>query len=127
MRLTIIVPDNMIAIDGETYWNCDLTWIPKFFGELTQTEQSVHAVQWGWNNEEKGHIELVTGDPNIQITELGIFEQAISFWQARKEQVQIEEAERIRLMEEERARQEEYLSEEDLDAIIDQLQSDTTV
>lgn len=127
MRITIIVPDNMIAIDGDHVWGCDMSWIPTFFGENTQSEQKVHAVQWGWNDEEKGHIELVTQDPNIDITELGIFEQAIPIWEARKAEIAAEEAARLEREAAERAAQEQYLSEEDLDSIIDQLQTDTTV
>lgn len=66
MRLTIIVPDKAINIDG-VYLNRiqqDLSWIPS----------NVHAVQWydTW-----GEIEYTDQDNNQKITDLGIFEQAI--------------------------------------------------
>jgi hypothetical protein len=50
----------------------------------------------------------VTRDPNIDITELGIYEQAISIWESKK--LELEELEKYRLeqhrlMEEEQQRQ----------------------
>ena len=85
-KLTIITADSSIYVDGEFYDGFDLSWIPEYNGI------EVHAVQW---QEDHGEIELKSSDPNIQITELGIFEQAISQWQERKIQKFNEEQERL--------------------------------
>ena len=65
MRLTIIVPDKTIGVDGFFYSNIeqDLSWIPS----------NVHAVQW---NETHGEIEFNDGSPNEIIEDLGIYSQA---------------------------------------------------
>lgn len=66
MRITIIPSDKNITIDGQSLLNVqqDLSWIPS----------DVHAVQWfgdyGW-------IEYTDSRNNLEITELGIYEQAI--------------------------------------------------
>ena len=76
MRITIIPSKNKISIDGESLEGCDVvSWIPEFVGDITGVSQKVHAVQW---YDDHGEIELVTRDNNIPITELGIFEQAIT-------------------------------------------------
>lgn len=75
MRLIIIPIDTLISIDGENITGCDLSWIPEFVGDITGVPQKVHALQW---YDDHGEIELVTNDSNIKITELGIFEQAIT-------------------------------------------------
>jgi hypothetical protein len=81
MRLTIIPSENKILIDGESIEGCDVSWIPEFVGDITGVLQKVHAVQW---YDDHGEIELVTRDSNIPITELGIFEQAITKYEERK-------------------------------------------
>jgi len=75
MRLIIIPVDTMISIDGESIEECDVSWIPEFVGDITGVSQKVHALQW---YDDHGEIELVTNDSNIEITELGVFEQAIT-------------------------------------------------
>ena len=75
MRLIIIPIDTLISIDGENITGCDVSWIPEFVGDITGVSQKVHALQW---YDDHGEIELVTNDSNIKITELGIFEQAIT-------------------------------------------------
>jgi hypothetical protein len=87
MRLIIIPVDTMISIDGEPITGCDMSWVPEFVGDITGVSQKVHAVQW---YDDHGEIELVTRDNNIEITELGIFEQAIAKHAERKLQIQIE-------------------------------------
>jgi len=66
MRLTIIVSDKSINIDGIYLDRIeqDLSWIPS----------NIHAVQWynTW-----GEIEYNDRDDNEKILELGIFEQAL--------------------------------------------------
>jgi hypothetical protein len=81
MRLTIIPADKKISIDGECIEGCDVSWIPKFIGDVTGVPQKVHAVQWYDNH---GEIELVSKDNNIVITELGIFKQAITKYEEIK-------------------------------------------
>jgi len=75
MRLIIIPEDTTISIDGESIEECDVSWIPEFVGDITGVPQKVHAVQW---YDDHGEIELVTNDSNIEITELGVFERAIT-------------------------------------------------
>jgi hypothetical protein len=81
MRLIIIPEDTMISIDGEPIEGCDVSWVPEFVGDITGVSQKVHAVQW---YDDHGEIELVTRDSNIEITELGVFEQAITAHAERK-------------------------------------------
>lgn len=125
MRLTIIASDNKIVIDGESVEGCDLFWIPEFVGDITGVPQKVHAVQW---YDDHGEIELITTDNNIIITELGIFEKAITKHEERKSQIAAEIAAEMLAIEEENLRlaQEELdylekLEELDLDKLISEL------
>lgn len=88
MRIIIIPSENKISIDGESITGCDVSWVPEFTGDYSGVPQKVHAVQW---YDDHGEIELVTNDSNIKITELGVFEQAIT---AHAERKTILEAER---------------------------------
>jgi hypothetical protein len=88
MRLTIIPSENKISIDGESIEGCDLSWIPEFTGDITGVSQKVHAVQW---YDDHGEIELVTNDSNIEITELGIFERAITIHAERMAVIKAEQ------------------------------------
>jgi len=81
MRLIIIPSENKISIDGEPIKECDLSWIPEFTGDYSGVPQKVHVVQW---YDDHGEIELVTNDSNIKITELGVFERAITVYAERK-------------------------------------------
>lgn len=81
MRLTIIPSEDKISIDGKPITGCDVSWIPEFVGDITGVSQKVHAVQW---YDDHGEIELVSRDNNIVITELGVFEQAITKYEERK-------------------------------------------
>ena len=103
MRLTITTGDSRIYVDGESYDGFDLSWIPTYDGI------EVHAVQW---KDDHGEIELKSSDPNIQITELGIFEQAIPQWQETKSKKLLEEQERL---EKERQAEELGFSINDID------------
>ena len=85
MRLTIVPSENKISIDGQPLIECDVSWIPEFVGNITGVSQKVHAVQW---YDDHGEIELVTTDNNIVITELGVFEQAITKYEERKLAIQ---------------------------------------
>lgn len=93
MRLTIIPIDTAVYVNGVSYANIDMSWIPDIEGK------KVHAVQW---NQDHGEIEFVGPYQNLEITELGVFEKAIDLWNEKKEehdifiQKQLEEEERIR-------------------------------
>jgi hypothetical protein len=91
MRITIIPVDSKIVIDGIVANDVDLSWVP----------ENVHAVQWF---DTYGEIELLTREPNIDITELGIYSQAVPIWEVKKLELEEEERERI---EQERLKQEE--------------------
>ena len=88
MRLIIIPEDTMISIDGEPITGCDMSWVPEFPGNYTGVLQKVHAVQW---YDDHGEIELQSNDLSIPITELGIFEQAVSIHAERKAAIAEEE------------------------------------
>lgn len=79
MRLTIIPSDRAIGIDGNFFLKIkqDLSWIPS----------DVHAVQWDGT---KGHVEYIDDRPNLQIEELGIFEQAIIDYENEKKRIEDE-------------------------------------
>ena len=99
MRLTITTGDSRIYVDGESYDGFDLSWIP------TYNDIEVHAIQW---YDDHGEIELKSSDPNIKITELGIFEQAIEHWNIKRQEIIDEQA---RIDEEKRTMEETMLLE----------------
>jgi hypothetical protein len=104
--MTIVPSDTLVIIDGNPITEIDMSWIPLFetkCGIMT----SVHAVQW---YHDKGEIELECNDPNIEITELGIFEEAISKYEERK--LQIEQETQVELDE---------LDESDYETLLNQL------
>ena len=114
MRLIIIPEDTMISIDGEPITGCDVSWVPEFVGDITGVSQKVHALQWDGDH---GEIELVTRDNNIVITELGVFEQAITAHAERKVVAEAEaeaEAAEAALMD----------SNLDIDALLAELESE---
>jgi len=118
MRMTIVKDDERIIIDGEGYTTDlsvfdDLSWIE---GYDQKTWGKFHALQWygepdedgeyGFGLEEPhGEIEFKKTVPNLIIKELGVYEQAISLWEKakldEKERIEKEEAELLRLREEE--------------------------
>lgn len=121
MRLTIIRDDNMIIKDAVGYnADCsvfdDLSWID---GYDRKTWGRFHALQWhgdpdefdeyGEGEEEPyGEIEFKKPVPNHKIKSLGVFHQAISLWEnakaAEEKRIADEEAELLRLQQEEEAR-----------------------
>jgi hypothetical protein len=118
MKLSIHVNDSSVYVDGFCHTDIDMSWVPDFDGT------NVHAVQW---YDDHGEIELVTLDPNIHITELGVFEQALTLWEEKHKEY-LEELEKIRLREEEedRLRQEEMIRQSQLvsDAVLDHAYED---
>jgi hypothetical protein len=108
MKLSIIPIDSTVYIDGKSYGDIDLTWIPDIEGK------KVHAIQW---EEEdgvgEGEIEFVGPDQNLKITTLGIegfcsFQKAIDQWNEKKVEEEtllqqyLEEQERLKKEEEDR-------------------------
>ena len=68
MRLTIIVPDSVVGIDGE-FRELNLSALPA----------NVHAVQW---DGAKGHVEYSDGSPNTPLTSISTFDTIVSAWYA---------------------------------------------
>jgi hypothetical protein len=111
MRLTIVPIDKVIVLDGVPMFNIDMSWIPEFTGN-SGISTSVHAVQWydTW-----GEIELTNTDHNIHITELGVFEKAVSLHTEEKSRI-----DEIRRKAEEK-RELDLKAELSLDDILDSL------
>jgi hypothetical protein len=91
MKLTIIPDDKSIGIDGNFLLKIqqDMSWIP----------EDIHAVQWYGD---RGYIEYRDDSPNLEITELGIFHQAIVDY--NDELKRIEEEEELKKLQEELSR-----------------------
>ena len=121
MRLTIIPSDKKISIDGEAIEECDVSWVPEFVGDITGVSQKVHAVQW---YDDHGEIELVTNDSNIKITELGVFDRAITVHAERKT---ILEAEQQVELQRNQSEQEFFygVGEIDIDQLLAELNSES--
>ena len=121
MRLIIIPVDTMISIDGEPITGCDMSWVPEFVGDITGVSQKVHAVQW---YDDHGEIELVTRDSNIEITELGVFEQAITVHAERKAILEAE-AEAAELQQKQEEQELFYeVGDIDIDQLLAELESE---
>jgi hypothetical protein len=89
MKLTIIVPDNIVIVDGEPV-GVDVSG----FASL----QGIHAVQW---DGKRGHLEYAQDDPdefrhNTVLTSIDDYADVIEAWHARRKEVEAEEAERQR-------------------------------
>jgi hypothetical protein len=103
MRLSIIPCDKSVYIDGVSYLDIDMSWVPKIEGK------EVHAVQWSDN---EGEVEFVGNFQNLKIKELGVFEKAIKLWNVKKseaeklQQQRLEEEERLLMEQEEQKRAE---------------------
>lgn len=133
MRLSIIPSDKVVYMDGVPYVDIDLSWIDDIDGK------KVHAVQW---TDGEGHVEFVGPHQNLQISELGVFEKAISLWNEKKEehetflQQQLELEEKFRKEQEERAKS-QFLSFDDdedvgldiseFDSLVDDLPEEATI
>jgi hypothetical protein len=106
MRLTILTGSGFIAVDNIGYHDFDLSWIPEYDGE------QVHAVQW---YEDHGEIEFRTTVPNLDITELGIYQKAVAMFQEKHATV-LEEEKKVQELfaksEAERLEKEKQLEEE---------------
>ena len=123
MRIIIIPSENKISIDGGLIEGCDLSWVPEFTGDYSGVPQKVHVVQW---YDDHGEIELVTNDSNVKITELGVFEQAITVHAERKAilEAEAEAAELQRKQEEQESLYE--VGEIDIDQLLAELDSESS-
>ena len=65
MRLTIIAEDKTVIKDNTACPKLDLSWLPS----------NVWAVQWDGT---KGEVEYSDDTPNLEISELGIYQQAVT-------------------------------------------------
>ena len=135
MRLTIVRADNLIIKDGVGYYTDlsvfdDLSWVE---GYDLKTWGKFHALQWygdpdedgeyGFDQEEPyGELEFKKTVPNLIIKELGVFEQAISLWEAAKledeQRIAAAEAVAQRLREEEEARIRDAYLELDMETLL---------
>ncbi len=84
MRVTIVVIDSSVAVDGETYDQLDLSFM----------DPTIHAVQWYDTHGEVEYKDPVTGKMTVnqEITDFTPYQQVITLWQVRKEQVAAEQA-----------------------------------
>lgn len=111
MRLSIHFNDGSVYVDGFCHSGLDMSWVPDFNGI------KAHALQW---YDDHGEIELVTLDPNIPITELGVFEQAITLWEEKHKEY-LDELEKNRLrQEEEKKIAESIIIDEKFDVVDDE-------
>ena len=103
MKVHIIPSDNVVGVDGVSYFDIDLSWIPEVDGKV------IHAVHWDDETEE-GEVEFVGPAHPMPITSFGIdnvvsFLKAISQWQEKRDA----EVEFIRQEEESAARMKKEL------------------
>ena len=105
MKVHIIPSDNVVGVDGISYHEIDLSWIPEV------EDKVIHAVHWDDETEE-GEVEFVGPAHPMPITSFGIdnvvsFLRAISQWQQKRD----EELEFIRQEEESLAKMQRELEE----------------
>ena len=103
MKVHIIPSDNVVGVDGVSYFDIDLSWLPDVDGK------KIHAVHWD-DEKEEGEVEFVGPAHPMSITSFGIeevcnFTKAISQWQEKRD----EELELIRKEEEAAARMQKEL------------------
>jgi len=94
MKVHLIPSDNVVGVDGISYFDIDLSWIPEVDGKV------IHAVHWDDETEE-GEVEFVGPEQPLAITSFGVdhvvsFLKALSQWQQKRD----EEVEFIRKQEE---------------------------
>jgi len=126
MRLIIIPEDTMISIDGCVVRECDMSWVPEFTGNYTGVSQKVHALQWF---DDHGEIELRSHDLAIPITELGIFEQAVTIHAERKAILEAEKEEAEKALASQEAERHELLygvTDIDIDQLLAELEAGVT-
>ena len=113
MKVHIIPSDNVVGVDGISYFDIDLSWIPEV------EDKVIHAVHWDDETEE-GEVEFVGPAHPMPITSFGIeevcdFTRAISQWQQKRD----EELEFIRQEEEAAAKMQKELEEARQETMLD--------
>jgi len=103
MQVNIIPSDKVVGVDGISYSDIDLSWLPDVDGK------EIHAIHWDDETGE-GEVEFVGSAHPMPITSFGIeevcdFTKAITQWQEKRD----EELEFIRLEEESAARMQREL------------------
>jgi len=78
MKISIIVPDKMVVVDGIGFSIEDMSFI----------DSSIHAIQW---KDTKGHVEFVEDENGIKplnnlITDLSPYQPAVNQWQVKKDE-----------------------------------------
>lgn len=128
-RLTVVVDDGLIRVDGKSASGCDMSWVPTYYCENVGYTTSVHAIQW---IVDRGEIELCSGPwgtnmgSNIEITNLtenNLGVGATTALNNRLDAIAAEEAAAAAAAEEAAAAATSYLSEADLDSIIAALEN----
>ena len=113
MKIHLIPSDSVVGVDGISYHEIDLSWIPEVDGKV------IHAVHWDDETEE-GEVEFVGPDQPLPITSFGVdnvvsFLKALSQWQQKRD----EELEFIRLEEEAAARMQREMEERMHETMLD--------
>ena len=98
MKVSIVPIDKVVYVDGQSFLNIDLSWIPQIEGK------TIHAVQWD-DETEICEIEFIGSDENLQTNIFGVegivdFQKAVTQW--TKVRDDIATAEELRIQEEER-------------------------
>jgi len=128
-RLTAIVADGFIRVDDKSASGCDMSWVPTYHCEHVGYTTSVHAIQW---IVDRGEIELCSGPwgtnmgANIVITNLddnNLGVGATTALNARLDAIAAEEAAMAAEAAAAEVASESYLSETDLDSIIEALEN----
>ena len=113
MKIHLIPSDSVVGVDGISYFDIDLSWIPEVDGKV------IHAVHWDDETEE-GEVEFVGPAQPLAITSFGVdhvvsFLKALSQWQQKRD----EELEFIRLEEEAAARMQREMEERMHETMLD--------
>ena len=128
-RLTVVVSDGFIRVDDKSASGCDMSWVPTYHCDTVGYSTSVHAIQW---IVDRGEIELCSGPwgtnmgSNIVITNLddnNLGVGATTALNTRLDAIAAEEAAAEAEIAAAAAASEAYLSEADLDSIIDALEN----
>lgn len=77
MKMSVIIEDNVICLDGECYSECNLDFIPK----------NIHAMQLG---DECGEIEYIGETPNEKINACEYFDDLLLEFNKRKKEYEYE-------------------------------------
>ena len=113
MQVNIIPSDKVVGVDGVSYFNIDLSWLPDVDGK------EIHAIHCDDETGE-GEVEFVGPAHPLPITSFGIeevcdFKKAITQWQEKRD----EELEFIRKEEEAAVKMKKELDEAMQETMLD--------